>query len=255
MAEATAKREGISAIVLVVLLILVAVYVLFYGPQTLAYIEARHWGRVNPWLYDVPQSLSPGLSTPNVKTHLEFFNYQCDAPWKGPAKMSGGAGFIQAAFPSGAVVLVFLPEAQGNALEASKGTDPAEQRRFANLFGDQQIKSNFDFYKTVYAASPALSSPFQPRVEAERIRTLLLWKLNYDQSLPGGSFTFEAGGNEVLQFGDPAKSSGVTLRAFNARDRQFKFNISAAAGSADHITQGDLYEIIASLRPIPLPGQ
>jgi len=254
MADAN-EREGFSAIVLVVVLIAVAAYLLFFGLQTLIYFEARYWGSREPELAVTPQPLNLATTPVAQSTHLEFFNYQCEAPWKGPAQTSQGPDFIENKFDSGAAIRVFLPEAQADALKSFKGETPEQQERMTNLFGPHPFDSNFDLYAAIYSAPPSQASPFMPRVDAERLNTLLLWKLAFDTQLPGGIFRFESGPNRGLQFGDPLRSPAVVLRAFNERDRQFKFLITMKESGSAKLTQNDINQIITTLKPVPLPGQ
>jgi len=45
------------------------------------------------------------------------------------------------------------------------------------------------------------------------------------------------------------------LRAFNNRDRQFQILFVMPQSVTDKLTQGDINQVIATLKPIPLPGQ
>jgi len=47
----------------------------------------------------------------------------------------------------------------------------------------------------------------------------------------------------------------VMVRAFGVQDRQFEFMILMRAGASEKLTQNDINLILASLKPIPLPGQ
>ncbi len=250
-------NEGYSAIVLVIVLIGVAAYILFYGLQTLIYFDAKHWGAREASLYVTAQPLAiaaPALP-PNQSTHLEFFNYQCEAPWKGPAKTTEDNDYFEAKFPSGQSIRVESPEDQADVLKSFKGESPEQQQRIAAVFGEHPFDSNFDLFAAVYNASPAQASPFMPRGDAERLNTLLIWKLSLDTELPGGTFQFESDRNRGLQFGDPVRSAAVAIRAFNEHDRQFKMLIMRSAASGTKLAQMDINRIIATLKPIPLPGQ
>ncbi|MFZ0635945.1 MAG: hypothetical protein WA755_04380 [Candidatus Acidiferrales bacterium] len=249
------EREGHSAIILVVLLIAVGVYGLLYGLQTLVDFEAHQWSGRDPGLSITPQTLAMNTAPATQTTHLEFFNYQCEAPWKGPAKSVSDADYTDSTFSSGATVRVYPPEAQADVLQTFKGEDLAQQQHIAAVFGPQPFVSNYDFYDAVYSASPAQASPFMPRVESERVDTLLLWKMAFDTELPGGVFRFESDRIRGLQFGDPARTQSVILRAFNERDRQFKIQVTMAANSAAKLTQNDINQIITTLKPVPLPGE
>jgi hypothetical protein len=249
--------EGYSAIILVIVLIGVAAYILFYGLQTLIYFDAKHWGARDASLYVTaqPLTIASAASATVQSTHLEFFNYQCEAPWKGPAKTIDDPDYFEAKFPSGQSIRIESPEDQADVLKSFKGESPDQQQRIATVFGDHPFDSNFDLFAAIYNASPAQASPFMQRGDAERLNTLLIWKLSLDAELPGGTFQFESDRNRGLQFGNPDRSPAVAIRAFNEHDRQFKMLITRSAASEAKITQSDIDRIIATLKPIPLPGQ
>jgi hypothetical protein len=257
MSSESKPSEGYSAIILVIVLIGVAAYILFYGLQTLIYFDAKNWGAHEPALYVTAQPLpiAAASAAPGQTTHLEFFNYQCEAPWKGPAKITQDPDFIEDKFPSGQTIRIELPEDQADVLKSFKGESPEQQQRIATVFGDHPFDSNFDLFAAIYNASPAQASPFIPRFDAERLNTLLIWKLSLDTELPGGTFQFEFDRIRGLQFGNPERSQSIAIRAFNEHDRQFKMLIMCTAASAAKLTQANINQIIATLKPIPLPGQ
>jgi hypothetical protein len=250
-------NEGYSAIILVIVLIGVAAYILFYGLQTLIYFDAKQWGSREASLFVTAQPLTIAAppAAPGQTTHLEFFNYQCEAPWKGPAKTTQDPDFIEDKFPSGQVIRIELPEDQADTLKSFKGDSPDQQQRIAAVFGDHPFDSNFDLFAAIYNASPAQASPFMPRFDSERLNTLLVWKLSLDTELPGGTYQFESDRIRGLQFGNPERSQNIAIRAFNEHDRQFKMLIMCTASSGAKLTQANINQIIATLKPIPLPGQ
>ncbi|MFZ0038832.1 MAG: hypothetical protein WAK91_15505 [Candidatus Acidiferrales bacterium] len=249
--------EGYTAIILVIVLIGVAGYILFYGLQTLIYFDVKHWGAREASLYVTaqPLTITAPPAAPGQTTHLEFFNYQCEAPWKGPAKMTQGDDYIEDKFPSGQTMRIELPEVQADVLKSFKGESADQQQNIARVFGDHPFDSNFDLFAAIYNASPSQASPFMPRIDAERLNTLLIWKLSLDTELPGGTYQFESDRIRGLQFGNPERSQNIAMRAFNEHDRQFKMLIMCSAASGAKLRQADINQIIATLKPIPLPGQ
>ena len=255
MKDESKPAEGYSAIILLVILIIVAAYSLFYGLQTITLINTRHWGTIEPSLYETPRDLYQKTTPAPQTTHLEFYNYQCDAPWKGPAQTEVGADSTDFKFSSGAFVRVYLPESQADALKTFKGDTPEQQRHIDAAFGPHPFDSNFDLYAAIYGASPAQVSAFMPRGDVAHVSTLLLWKLNFDMMLPGGIYRFDWGATRGLQFGNPEDAHVVVVRAFGVQDRQFEFLVLTRARASEKLTQNDINLILASLKPVPLPGQ
>lgn len=249
------EPEGYSAIALVILLILVSLFMVLYGLQNVLSFNAKRWQQNDPGLAVVPQTLNvPALDKPEG-TNIELYNYQCVAPWKGPAKIDPKDDYIDVTFPAGAAMRIYSPESQANALEVFKGTDATQQERVTRLFGGHPFDSNYDLYSAVYASTPSQLTSLMSRPDAERINTLLTWKANFDTQLPGGVYRFELPGLRGLQFGDPETSKEIVVRAFNNRDRQFEIQMVMPAGVTEKLNQGEINQIIATLKPIPLPGQ
>jgi hypothetical protein len=255
MSAAENDGESYSAIILVIVLIGVAIYILLYGLQTLIYFDVKHWGSGDPSLYDTPRPLTVSVPPASPTTHLEFYGYQCEASWKGPAKTDETPDYIEIKFPTGPTVRVEQPEEQADSLKAFKGESPEQQQHIASVFGDHPFDSNYDLFAATYSASPAQVTPFKSRIDAERVNTLLIWKMTLDTELPGGTFQFDLGPLRGLQFGDPDKSPTVVLRAFNTHDRQFKIFLTRTASPGSKFTQADVNQFIATLKPIPLPGE
>ena len=137
--------EGYTAIILVIVLIGVAGYILFYGLQTLIYFDVKHWGAREASLYVTaqPLTITAPPAAPGQTTHLEFFNYQCEAPWKGPAKMTQGDDYIEDKFPSGQTMRIELPEVQADVLKSFKGESANQQQQHRH--GIRRSSFRFEF--------------------------------------------------------------------------------------------------------------
>jgi hypothetical protein len=244
------KKGALSAIVLTVLVVLVSVFCIAYGLQTLVWAEARHWASVNPWLREVPQPL-PAL-TPSAKgTQVKAYDYEFLSPW-GAGKVTPYLAHVEFRFNAGQVAILFDPETSLDTMRNLKSTNPLEYQRFTNVFVDHPIEFNYQLYDMVYGASPAQLSPVMPSRDAMRINVLLLWKLSFGFDTTPGIYSFEFGKNHGIQFGDPGKGRPVAVRIFDDRDRQFRLIFLVAAGSNASLTQDDINTAVSSLKPVPL---
>jgi len=252
MADASEKRATRTAILLLVAVFLVAGYAVEFGPQTLVWFNAKRLAPNDPWLADVPQPLPSTTPQPLPKGEpIKAYNWEFAQLWP-IAKISPSVNFIEIRFKPGQSITFFDPDVQLDTLRVLKNSNPLEYQKFANLFADQPIDTNFALYQNVYGASPAQLSPFMPVRAAMRVSALLQWKLSFgtEGSAPAHSFVF--GDNRGFQFGDPSSGSPIAVRVFNDRDRQFRFLFNVAAGSGAKFTQDNLNAIIASLRPVPI---
>jgi hypothetical protein len=264
------ERSPLSAIILTVLIIIVAIYSTSYGLQTLQWISAHRWAGQNAWLYDVPQAVSttapyndPTAQTsaidPKAKakgakgesktTDITEYGYQMTVPWTGPAKESPSAGGAQFKFESGQVVVFGDPDAQLDTLHILRDTQGPEYAAYGPLFADGSIATNYDLYSAVYNASPSQASPFSTYAKAQRERILLLLKLSFGFDLAKPIYSFDFGANKGFQFGDPAKGP-VALRVFDNHEKQFRFIFTEFTGSGAQITQADLNQAMQSLRSV-----
>jgi hypothetical protein len=255
MNEEEDKSSAWPAIILVLLVILIAVFCVEFGAQTLTWFEARHWEGSSPWLGYVPQPLPASSDDTSKGSQAKAYEYEFNVPWKTPKSVESLTN-VQFKYDSGHVVVFFDPESQLDVIHSLKSSNPTEYQKFANVFANQPIESNYALYQAVYSATPEQFSPIMKVEEARRDNVLLLWKLSFGpdlQSIDAQSFySFAWGKNRGFQFGDPAKGQPVALRVFDDNNRQFRFIFTVAYGSGAKITQSDINMAVRSLQPVPI---
>ncbi|MGD0402483.1 MAG: hypothetical protein ABSB66_04740 [Candidatus Acidiferrales bacterium] len=256
MNEEEDKSSARPAIILLLLVIVIAVFCVEFGAQTLTWFEARHWAASSPWLAYVPQPLPASSDDTSKGTQAKAFEYEFNIPWNVKIKNDEGLSYVQFVSSAGQVVVFFDPDSQLDVLHALKSSNPSEYQKFANVFANQPIESNYGLYQAVYSASPAQFSPIMKVDEARRDNVLLLWKLSFGpdlESIDAPSFySFDWGKNRGFQFGDPAKGQPVALRVFDDNNRQFRFIFTVTYGSGAKITQSDINMAVRSLQPVPI---
>ncbi|MFZ0884707.1 MAG: hypothetical protein WAN14_15010 [Candidatus Acidiferrales bacterium] len=253
MSEDSEKNGARSAIILLVVVFLVAGYSVKFGLQTLTWIEAKLWTSENPWLATAPQPL-PAPTAPAKGPVLKAYDYEFDSPWLGNPKPVGSLNATQFRYDTGQVIVFFDPESQVDTMRAIKTSNPVEYQKFATVFSDKPINSNYELYQAVYGASPTQLSPLMGTRDALRLNALLLWKLSFgfDLMADGQFYSFDWGKVRGFQFGDPAKQRPVALRVFSDRDRQYRFILTVAAGTSGKIAQDDIDTIVQSVQPVPI---
>jgi hypothetical protein len=255
MNEEEDKSSAWPAIILLLVVILIAVFCVEFGAQTLTWIEAKRWAAANPWVADVPQPLHTVADNSSAGAQVKAFNYEFNVPWKTPQSVESLTN-VQFKYDSGQVVVFFDPDSQLDVLHSLKSSNPTEYQKFANVFANQPIESNYALYQAVYSASPAQFSPIMKVEEARRDNVLLLWKLSFGpdlESIDAPSFySFDWGKNKGFQFGDPSKGQPVALRIFDDNNRQFRFIFTVAYGSGAKISQSDINMAVRSLQPVPI---
>jgi hypothetical protein len=253
------KSSARPAIILLILVFVVAGFTVKYGLQTLTWIEGKLWASDSPWLQNVPQSLAqplaplpplPGAAKPAL---VKAYNYEFNSPWPGNPAVKGSLTYTQFLYASGPVIVFFDPDSQLDTMRTLKTSNPAEYQRFADVFADKPLNTNFEMYQAVYDAAPSQQSPVMNARDAMRINVLLLWKLSFglDLQCDGQFYSFALGNAKGFQFGDPGKNVPVAVRAFDDRDHQFRFIFTTAGGAAGKISQNDINTVLQSLQVVP----
>lgn len=258
------KSGAQSAILLAAGVLVVAVFGILFGLQTLVWFNAKRWTSQDPWLADTPQPLATTPAPPDVapppgkngKTpkppQLKAYDYEFTAPWPGNVKTVPSSAYVQFQFDSGQVIVFFDPESQLDTVRQMKSGETTQYQQFQNIFGEQAPNTNYELYKTVYSASPAQVSPFMHSQDAFRTNVLLLWKLSFGFDAQPGIHSFELGKNRGFEFGDATNGRPVALRVFDERDGQFRLIFTAAGGATGKFTQDDINLAAQSLRSIPI---
>jgi hypothetical protein len=255
MNEEEDKSSARPAIILALLVIVMAIFCVEFGVQTLTWFEARHWGASSPWLADVPQPLPAAADDASVGGQVKAFNYEFNVPWKTKPKSAESLTNVQLKYDSGQAIIFFDPDSQLDVIHSLKSSNPIEYQKFSNVFASQPIETNYALYQAVYAASPAQFSPIMKVEDARRDNALLLWKLSFGPDLRLEAapefYSFDWGKIRGFQFGEPSKGP-VALRVFDDSNRQFRFIFTVAYGSGAKIAQSDINMALRSLQPVPI---
>lgn len=253
MTDDDEKSSSTTAIALAVLAIVVALFTVKFGLQTLTWVEGKMWASQSPWLNFVPQPLPAPTPATSAGPQLKAYDFEVNAPWPGEPKPMPTETYVAFHYPSGQILAFFDPGAQLDTLRSIQNSNPTEFQRFTNVFVDKPINSNFELYREVYGASPSQASPLMDARDASRLNVLLLWKLAFGLDLPAstGFYSYDWNNIHGFQFGDPAKGVPVALRAFDDRSHQFRFVLATAPGSNVKITQDDIDKILQTIQPVP----
>jgi hypothetical protein len=252
MNDETERSSSTAAIVLALVAILVAVFMVKFGLQTMTWVEGKMWASQSPWLNTVPQALAaPPAVAPGPQ--LKAFDFEVNAPWPGNPKPLPAETNVAFRYDSGQILVFFDPAAQLDTLREIQNGNPAEFQKFTNIFVDKPVDSNFALYRAVYGAAPSQVSPFMNPSDAMRMNVLLLWKLSFGFDLLSDTafYSFDWPNIHGFQFGDPAKGVPVALRAFDDRGHQFRFILTTVPAATIKITQDDIDKILLTIQPVP----
>ncbi len=259
------------AIILVAITIIVAIFSISYGLQTLQWISGHQWARQNAWLYDTPKPVTNSNAsaanatapaaelTSDIKgkktdvrskgTDLSEYGYEMNVPWMSKMKENPSAGGAEFRFATGQVVIFGDPDAQLDTVHILRDTPGEGYLAYAPLFANGVIQTNYDLYNAAYNASPSQVTPFTNYATAQRDRVLLLMKLSFGFDLARPIYSLDLGNNRGFQFGDPS-AGPVALHVFDPHDKHLRFIFTVASGSGGQITQADINQAVQSLLPV-----
>lgn len=267
------QGSGLTAMILVGVTILVAIFCIGYGLQTLQWIAGHQWARQNAWLYDTPKPVASSTSSgataataapaaelaadtkgkksdaQSKGTDLTEYGYQMNVPWTSKMKESASAGGAEFRFATGQVVIFGDPDAQLDTLHILRDTPGEQYLPYAPLFANGAIQTNYDLYNAVYNASPSQVTPFTNYATTERDRVLLLMKLSFGFDLARPIYAVDFGKNRGFQFGDPT-AGPVVVHVFDPHDKHLRFIFTVASGSGGQITQADINQAVQSMMPV-----
>ncbi len=246
------KTSVWPAIALALFAIVVAVCTLKFGLQTLTWLEARSLASANPWIANVPKPLekTPPAAKPD---YVKMFEFEFNSPWPGKSKVERTLTYGVARYDSGQAVVFFDPQSSLDTVGALKAANPLDYQKFAAIFAGNPVDSNYGLYQAVYSVSPTEVSPVMSVGDAQRMNTLLMWKLAFGPDLSGDGpfYSLDFGTIRGFQFGDPASGRPVAVRGFDDRNHQYRFIFTVVAGSTAKITQEEINSAVQSVQPVP----
>jgi hypothetical protein len=229
---------------------LVLVYALIFGRATLFVWNEKKEAAKNPALAIVPVPL-PDTSISNAQgTTVSFFGYQFEVPWQVSIQKERESFAAFVISQSGQQGISFINPARTPGFVKMMKDDLGPQFGYLTLlYGGQATRSDYDFVRAVLNSSPSQLSIVMPRSNEVRAANLLLMKEAEINGAETGLYSFEFGRLRGFQRGDPARSKGVNIEAFDAENHKFKFVFGNKAGPNAGLTQGDINRVLQTLRP------
>ena len=107
MTDDDEKSSSISAIALAALAIVVALFTVKFGLQTMTWVEGKMWATQTPWLNVVPQAL-PTPPPVAAGPQLKAFDFEVNAPWPGNPKPVPAETNVAFHYDTGQVLVFFV---------------------------------------------------------------------------------------------------------------------------------------------------
>jgi hypothetical protein len=238
-----------------VVVIVVGIYLSFFGIQTMSALLVRYQLRKLPDVAKTPVALTD-LSISSVPhKKVAYSGYEFELPWDDiDEQKSKASGPIQiTAFHSGNVFWfsTFPPKEFVSGIMKESNLDAQSFRR---LYGDEAFESDYGFHKKMLLTTPSEITPFVSRKQAVAGQMLLLIKATSMPKADSGIFSIQAPDFEGFQFEDPR------TRPFRITDELYSDGggidlifLQKAGGSAPTISQPEINRVIQSIHRITIP--
>jgi len=216
--------------------IVVGIYLWFFGVQTMCALTVRYYYRKIPAVARTPVALSD-LSISNVPHRkVSYFGYEFEIPWDDiDEQKDKTVGTIHvSSFHSGNAFWfsTFPPKEFVSGLMKTAKLDPQE---FRQIYGDEAFQSGYSFQRKRLQITPSEITPFVSQREAVAGQMLLLIKAIAMPNANSGIFLIRTPDFQGFQFENPQRrpfwiSSELQDNSCSRRNDDFD---SAKDGSND----------------------
>jgi hypothetical protein len=245
------KTCGIPIPLAIVIGLILTYAWIFMKPTYLVWLvknEAAH----NPSLAVVPVPLSDTSISAVQGTTLTAFGYQFDVPWKMKELKHAGAIAIFASEPEQEAIMFWDPAKTAGLVKIMKDSPGTPVKEMAVVYGENTIRSNYDFHHALVNSTPSELSYFLPGRTVVRAAVLLMLKPMEMIDAETGIYSFNTEHLRGFQNGDPAKAKNVMIKAYDSEDREFQFVFGSKVYPSTGLTQADINLALQSLRPVPV---
>jgi hypothetical protein len=190
-------------------------------------------------------------TSPSAGNGLSYFGVSFETPWSEVGKVKLWASAVRVQFKEGQFVFLWNPKQAVDPARVSKDAAAARGRDIADVYGEDAVKSNYAFLRTVLYLTPAQVSLFSGFKTIVRDAVFLQLKHLEMKGAETGLYFFQLGTVKGFQKGDPAKVPVVLIEAFDAQDRDYQVWVGKTLGTRGQVTQQDINLILSTLRTIP----
>ncbi|HUA00053.1 MAG TPA: hypothetical protein VMB02_06960 [Candidatus Aquilonibacter sp.] len=230
-----------------------AVYLYFFGFQTLSALLGRYEFRRMPSIAEVPVALADVSISAAPHTKISYFGYELELPWDDvdDAKCKTAGTIRVTVFRSGNAFWfsTFPPKSLVNEIMKDSHLDP---ERFRLIYGDEAFESDYGFYKEMLQTTPSQITPFVSERQAATGTMLLSFKAIAMPRAESGIFAIETPSFRGFQFENPrSRPPRVTDELYSSDGGIDLIFFQKTVGSAPAISQAEINRVIQSVHKIP----
>jgi hypothetical protein len=233
--------------------VVIATYLVFFGVQTAFVLEEHYFGWKYPEIWQVPAELPDTSVSNSAGQKLSYLKCEFEVPWSDldgqETKLFNGWQTI--AFQTGKnIVLQTFPakERLGSLATLGQKVDAEALRKLRHLYGDETLRSDYEFTRAVLELTPDSVSIFMPRKEAVRAMMLLLLKQFMMHDADSGIFSIQTSHFRGFQFGNPQSRPHEVVDELFSDDERVEFTFACRGkGSDECISQPEINRILQSV--------
>jgi hypothetical protein len=159
---------------------------------------------------------------------------------------------IFASEPEQVAIMFWDPSKSQGIVQIMKDIPEMPAKEMARFYGENMIRSNYDFHLALVNTTPSQLSYFLPGRAVVRAAVLLMTKPTEMTNAETGLYSFNTGHLRGFQNGDPAKAKNVMIKAYDSEDREFQFVFGSKVYPNTGLTQADINLALQTLRPVPV---
>ncbi len=225
-------------------IIILGVLTVVFFPQVwiVIYTKVKFSEAKFPQLYDVP--ISREIKTPEYKCgncpEFSYYGFKLKTPWTEIVDIEKKSDGVILTFTQDKSLLIFDSQNQLDLVTSFSGDKPEDAQKIKNFFGEENLKSDYNFYKLTLNKSPDQITIFTPKKEVIAKSILIVLKAILVVPVNGGVYDFITEDMKGFQFGSPEASKGVFIYLFNSEGYQHEIIVFGA-------TQDEIDFILSSI--------
>ena len=240
------KRKRIL-LILSSAVVVICVYLWFFGVATMFAVEARYVGWKVPVVRKTPVKLTDLSISQAPGARLSWFGCEFEVPWDDldDTKTRKAGRWEVLKFRSGKTLLISSPLPKEFVKGMSESGWDAETIR--RVFGDKPLQSDYEMYRAMLETTPSKVTLLTPQPQATGYAMMLVTKAIAMPPADTGLFSIDTDKFNGFQYGDPKKNPPRVVVTLLDSDGgiEISFNNSQAKDKTP-LTQSDINRTIRS---------
>jgi hypothetical protein len=239
---------GISVVV-------IGIYLWFFGFQTAVALMVRYQYRNLPDVAKTPVALSDLSISSVAHKKVSYGGYEFELPWDDidEQKYKTGTHVHISYFHSGNIFW-FSSSSPKELVTGLMGSTKLDPQAVRQIYGDEALQSDYNFKSKVFLITPSEITPFTSRKKAAVGCSLLVLKAITMPKADTGIFSIRTFDFQGFQFGSPQSRPFAITEELYSKDGGINLLIfQNVVGSTPSISQPEINRIIQSIHKVPAP--